>query len=85
MICKGPPNHLFKRTSVSRETKIIVFKILQRECLKRPSTRFLLLCPSLVSHVAKVYLNLGRAYATPPNQFGIKIFQPFLKQSSSQS
>lgn len=83
MICKSPPYHLFKTNPVSRESKIMVFKMLQRDSSKRPTTHLLLLCPYLISHVAKVYLNLGRAYSTPNQYFGIETFQHYLKKPSN--
>jgi hypothetical protein len=81
MICKRKPQ-LFKSVKISRDTKIIVLKMLQQKSSKRPNTRLLLLCPCLVPHIAKVYLNLGRAYKSLPQTFTLDIFNPFINTST---
>lgn len=81
LICKEKPR-LFKSTNISRGSKIVVYKMLQRDSTIRPSTRLLLLCPYLVSYIAKVYLNLGRSYAIPDHEFKLDVFYPFLKIAS---
>ncbi|KAJ8682057.1 hypothetical protein QAD02_017849 [Eretmocerus hayati] len=79
MVCNNKPQ-LFKTMDISRDIRILIYKMLQQNSTKRPSTRLLLLCPFLVSYVAKVYLNLGRAYATPEKDFDFNIFRQFFNR-----
>ncbi|XP_014217335.1 serine/threonine-protein kinase Nek4-like [Copidosoma floridanum] len=79
MICKEEQKRLFTKVEVSVETEIIVYKMLLRDPDKRPSTRNLLLNPSMVRYIAKVYLNLGRAYAVPPEELSVQMFLPYIK------
>lgn len=83
MICRGTPR-LFRSVKVSRESQIIVYKILQLQPSKRPTSKLLLLNPRLVPYVARVYLNLGRAYAAGPDNFGTHIFEQFVPKPCSE-
>ncbi|OXU28096.1 hypothetical protein TSAR_013895 [Trichomalopsis sarcophagae] len=78
MVCNRKPI-LFRSSKVSKESRIMVYKMLQQRAKLRPTTRLLLLCPYLAPYVAKVYLNLGRAYSTSSQTFGFSIFNQFLK------
>ncbi|XP_014236745.1 serine/threonine-protein kinase nekl-2-like [Trichogramma pretiosum] len=86
MICRNKPR-LFQREQldVSKETKIVVCKMLIKEPSRRPTTKQLILCPYLLPFVARVYLNLGRAYSVPDELFDLKIFQPYLKSCDKSS
>ncbi|XP_003424605.1 serine/threonine-protein kinase Nek8 [Nasonia vitripennis] len=78
MVCNRKPI-LFRSSKVSKESRIMVYKMLQQRAKLRPTTRLLLLCPYLAPYVAKVYLNLGRSYSTSSQTFGFSIFNQFLK------
>lgn len=74
MVCNGKPR-TFGATMVSREAKIMVYKMLQQDPVDRPTTRLLLLNNHLMPYVTKVYLNLGRAYIT--SDFGLETFKNY--------
>ena len=67
----------FKNINVSKDIKIIIYKILQKESNLRPTTRLLLLNKTLLPFIAKVYLNLGRLYSSD-DRLSVKLFDKYL-------